>query len=75
VNFLFDKNLTPNSSPDKICDYFGVSKSTVGQKATVIHNMFKLSHFSIEFSTERMIERNPFNRIAMVNGYLVMLDT
>src|SRR5216683_610562 len=35
VNFLFDRSFKPYASTDDICDYFGVSKSTVAQKAKV----------------------------------------
>jgi hypothetical protein len=74
MNFLFDKSFEPCSSPDEICDYFKASKSTVGQKAKVIHDLFKLGHFNSEFSTETMKQRSPFNRLAMINGYVIMLD-
>jgi hypothetical protein len=32
INFLFDKSSNPHASPDDICNYFGTSKSTTGQK-------------------------------------------
>lgn len=52
VNFLFDKSFKPYVSTDDICDYFGVSKSTVAQKAKLIRNMFKLSQWRGEFHTQ-----------------------
>src|SRR5688572_30959709 len=42
INFLFDKSFAPHASPDTICEYFEVSKSTVAQKARLIRNLFKL---------------------------------
>jgi hypothetical protein len=74
INFLFDKNTQPYVGADFICEYFGVSKSTVGQKAKVIRDMFKMNHFDPEFSTQSIAQQNPFDRLTMVNGFLVMLD-
>lgn len=74
INFLFDKNTKPYASVDDIAEYFGTSKSTTNQKSKVIRDMFKMQHFDPEFSTQAIAKQNPFNRIAMVNGFLVMLD-
>jgi len=74
INFLFDKNTKPYVSADFICEHFGVSKSTAGQKAKVIRDMLKMQHFDPDFSTQSIAKQNPFDRVAMVNGYLVKLD-
>ena len=73
-NFLFDKNTKPYVSADLICEHFNVSKSTIGQKAKVIREMLRIQHFDPEFSTQAIIKRNPLKRLAMVNGFLVMMD-
>lgn len=73
INFLFDKSFKPYATTEQICDYFGVSKSTVGQKAKVIRNMFKMDYWISEFSTQKMINENPFSNLAMVNGYIVRI--
>ena len=72
INFLFDKNTKPYISPDEICQYFDVSKSTITQKSKLIRDMFKMWHYDAEFSTQHMLKNNPMARISMVNGYLVM---
>jgi len=59
VNFLFDPSFKPYVSTDDICNYFGVSKSTIAQKAKVIRDMFKMSQWKGEFFTNRMRETNP----------------
>ena len=74
VNFLFDKSFKPYVSADDICNYFGTSKSTTGQKAKVIRDMFKLGYWDSEFATEMMKENNPLNDIVMVNGFAVPKD-
>lgn len=74
INFLFDNSFPPYASPDSICEHFGVSKRTVAQKAKAIRDMFKLGHYDPEFSTEHMKQNNPFARLAMVNGFLIIRE-
>ncbi|UUX92208.1 DUF6398 domain-containing protein [Methanoplanus endosymbiosus] len=71
INFLFDKNTQPYATADNICDYFGSKKSTTSQKSKIIRDMFKMSYFDDEFSTERMREKNPFNSFVMIDGMVV----
>ncbi len=68
INFLFDKSFQPYASTDDLAKYFGVSKSTVGQKAQKIRELFKLEYFDEEFSTRKMRDSNPFANLVMVNG-------
>jgi uncharacterized protein DUF6398 len=51
INFLFDKSSKPYASPDDICNYFGTSKSTAGQTAKTISDIFKLFYFVSEYYT------------------------
>ena len=73
INFLFDKTFEPYVTPDQICEYFAVNKSTVSNKAAQIKNMFRLWPFNPEFSTQRMNENNPLNDMVMVDGFIVPL--
>ncbi len=63
INFLFDKSFEPYAAADDICNYFGTSKSTTGQKAKTIRDMFKLYYFDREFSTKEMQDNNPFSNV------------
>ena len=74
INFLFDKKSKPYASLDDICDYFEVSKSTTSQKSKFIRDMFRLSHWDPEFSTQKMLKDNPYSNLAMISGFLVSLD-
>jgi hypothetical protein len=74
INFLFDKSFKPYATPDTLCDYFQLSKRTVAQKAKLIRDMFKLEHFDPEFSTQHMAQNNPFARMAVVDGFIVIRD-
>lgn len=75
INFLFDKSFEPYMTADQISEYFGTKNSTVSNKAREIKDMFDIWHFSPEFSTQRMIELNPFNQMVMVDGFIVPIDT
>ena len=71
INFLFDKSTLPYVSTDAICKHFGVSKSTVTQKAKIIRDMFKMQYYDPQFSTKHMADTNPFADLTLVNGFLV----
>lgn len=70
INFLFDKSFQPYIKSDEIHDYFGTKSSTVTTKSRQIKDMFDLGHFNPEFSTNKMINNNPFNKLVMINGLL-----
>lgn len=71
INFLFDKSFKPYTTVDEICNYFGTSKSTTSQKAKVIRDMFKMGYYDKEFSTQHMMDNNPFSNFIMVDGFIV----
>ena len=71
INFLFDKAFEPYSTPDQISEYFGTKKSSVASKAKLIKDMFGMSYYSSEFSTQHMNANNPFNNMIMVDGFIV----
>jgi len=71
INFLFDQSFEPYAGGDDICNYFGVSKSTISQKAKVLRDMFKLGYWDKEFSTSHMMQSSPFSNLVPVNGFIV----
>lgn len=75
VNFLFDKSFEPFATVSDINDYFGTTASTVSQKSRNIQDMFNMSYFDAEFSTNQMNDQNPFNNMVMVDGYIVPLNS
>ena len=74
INFLFDKSFQPCVNADDMCSHFNTSKSTTSQKAKVIRDMFNLSYWNSEFSTNEIKEKNPFTDIINVNGFFVRKD-
>ena len=75
INFLFDKSFEPYVTSDQICKYFGAKKSTVSNKASQIKNMFNLSYFNPEFSTDRMQASSPFSSMVMVDGLILPIKS
>ena len=75
INFLFDKSFEPYMSAEQIGEYFDTKISTVSNKARQIKDMFNMWHFSPEFSTQKMIVDNPFNKMVVVDGFIVPLDS
>jgi len=70
INFLFDKSFEPYATADDICDHFGTSKSTTGQKAGLIRKTFKMDYFDREFSTRWILDGNPAGSPLMRLGLL-----
>jgi hypothetical protein len=71
INFLFDRSFEPYVAASEIPEYFGVSQSTVGQKAKTIRDMFDLCYWHPEFSTQHMHDSNPRKRLVMIDGLVV----
>jgi hypothetical protein len=63
INFLFDKSFQPYATSADIANAFGCSSSTICQKAAKIRQMFNLSYYDPEFSTQRMQRSNPMAAI------------
>jgi len=72
INFLFDKSFEPYLTPDDICNYFNTKKSTVSSKAKTIRDLLKLEYYDEEFSTEKMVENNPFNNFVMTEEGIIV---
>nr|MDO8082663.1 DUF6398 domain-containing protein [Candidatus Freyarchaeota archaeon] len=75
INFLFDPSFEPYASLSDIANYFGTSKSTTTQKSKLIRDMFKMRYWDREFSTTHMMEHNPFSKLAMIDGFIVGIDS
>jgi hypothetical protein len=71
VNFLFDRSFAPYVSADDIADHFGLSKSTIGQKAKKIRDMFHMGYWDSEFATQPMTESNPLRNMVMIDNVIV----
>lgn len=75
INFLFDKSFQPYVTAVQISEFFGTKNSTVSNKAREIRDMFNLAYYNPEFSTKGMAENNPINKMVMLDGFIVPIDT
>lgn len=63
INFLPDSSFEPYMTLSGLCDIMGVKASTVGDKSGAIRKLLKLRRYGEEFSTQRMLENNPYRKM------------
>jgi len=71
VNFLFDKTQTPHMRADELAQLFGLSKSTVGNKARQIEDILNIGLMDPEWSLPSRMEDNPMAWMISVNGLIM----
>lgn len=71
TNFLFDKTQTPHTTPDELCDWFDVSKSTAGSKAKQIRDRLKIGLFDPKWSLPSLLDANPLAWLVEIDGMIV----
>lgn len=74
VNFLFDKSSQPYVPVSVICEFFNTNQSTTTQKSKKIRDMFNMTYFDDNFATNTVNQKNPFQNLTMVNGFIVPHD-
>jgi hypothetical protein len=70
-NFIFDKTQKIHMTATELTAPFGVSPSTVGNKAAEIKKMFKINFFNAEWMLPERIENNSMIWMVTVNGLIV----
>jgi Domain of unknown function (DUF6398) len=68
VNILFDRSTEPYVAYDDLADAFGLSKSTLGQKAKQIRDTLRMTWGTPEFLRAERIDDNPMIWFIEVNG-------
>lgn len=63
INFLFDRSSTPYISREDLAGHCGVKLSTASGKSKQIRDMLKMDYWDSRFSTERMHDRNPYEKL------------
>jgi hypothetical protein len=71
VNFLFDKTQKPHMRADEICAWFGVSKSTGGNKSTQLKRILKIGIMEPHWTLPSRMENNFMAWNVMLNGFIV----
>lgn len=75
INFLFDSSSEPHLEVNQIHEHFGTKPSTVSGKSKKIRDWCDMYYYCKEFSTSHLLGNNPFNRMVMVDGFMVPLST
>jgi Domain of unknown function (DUF6398) len=68
VNFLFDRSTEPHATHDDLADAFGLSKSTLSQKAKQVRDVLKMSWMTTEYLREARVDDNPLVWWVEVDG-------
>lgn len=71
VNFLFDKSQAPHTRADDLAAAFGLSKSTVGNKAKQIKDILNIGFFDPNWTLPSRMEDNPMAWMISVNGFII----
>jgi len=71
INFLFDKSQTPHMRADELCAWFGLSKSTGGNRANQIKDVLKISWLDTRWTLPSRIDENPLAWMVSVDGFIV----
>ena len=74
-NFLFDKSQPLHMTGAEIASSFGLSKSTVANKAAEIRKMFRINQFDPEWILPSMMGDDPFIWMVSVDGFLIDIRT
>ena len=70
-NFIFDKSQPIHLTADELCEPFGLSKSTVSNKAREIRDMFNITYLNPEWQLAILAEDNPAIWCFCVNGFVI----
>jgi Domain of unknown function (DUF6398) len=71
TNFLHDKNQSPHLPPGKLCELFGIGKSTATAKARSIKKMMGITCFDPRWTLPSKLSGNPVAWMIQVNGFMV----
>jgi hypothetical protein len=55
LNFVFDPSQSPHATADQLSEWLGVKKTTMANKAQLIRDTMKLSHFDGQFTRRDLV--------------------
>lgn len=70
VNFLFDKTQTPHLTSLELCEWFGLSQSTISAKSKVIRDMFRINQLDTKWCLPSRLEQDPMAWLVSIDGYI-----
>lgn len=71
VNFLFDHAQTPHLTAAELAQLFGVAKSSISAKASVINRLFRISLFDPRWTLPSRLADNPLTWLVEIDGFVV----
>lgn len=71
LNFVFDPAQMPHATADQLSEWLGVKKTTMANKARLIRDAVKLSHFDAQFMRRDLVDASPLTWLLEVDGMLV----
>src|SRR6478609_10052014 len=71
INFLIDPSQSPHATTDQLSEWLGVKKTTMANKARLIRDTLKLSHFDGQFMRRELVEASPLTWLLQVDGLLI----
>lgn len=71
ANFLHDKTQKPHMQMGKLCELFGIGKSTATTKARRIEQRMEISYLDPRWTLPSRLEDNPLVWMLEVNGFAV----
>lgn len=76
LNFIFDRSQEIYMPASDIAGWFGLAKTTAGNKAAEVSRHLNLtSYYDSEFTLPCLIEKNPMTWYLTVNGFVVDMRT
>ena len=74
-NFIFDKSQPIHMTGYEIADWFGLSKSTAGSKASEVSKALNISYMNAEFLLKSLIDKNPAIWYLQIDGLFMDIRT
>jgi hypothetical protein len=71
VNFLHDKAQNPHMPLGKVCELFGMAKSTVTAKARAIEKLMDISYLHPRWTLPSKLADNPLLWMLEVDGFVI----
>ena len=71
TNFLYDKSQTPHLPAEKLCELFGVGKSTATTKSRSIKDLMGIDTFDPRWTLPSKLTDNPLVWMLTVNGFVI----
>ncbi len=71
VNFLFDKTQMPHMRAEELCKQFGLSQSTVSNKAKQIMDLLNIGVLDPSWTLPSRMDHNPMAWMISLNGLII----